>query len=264
MRLHIEGVGLAGPGLDGWPASRPALSGAAPYAPAATVVPAAEGLPSAERRRVGVPVRLALSVGHEAFSAAGRDAAQTATVLASSGGDCDNIHQLCETLAGADRAISPTRFHNSVHNAAAGYWGIATRSRAASTSLSCHDASFAAGLLETAAQCAADGVAVALIAYDHPYPQPLAALRPIADSFGVALVAAPQRTGRALAALDVDYIPRPAPATRVPDDALERVRTGVPAARSLPLLQLLARGAAGTVVLDYGGGHLRVAVTPCS
>jgi hypothetical protein len=264
MRLFMEGVGLAGPGLAGWQASRPMLSGAARYAPAATVVPAAEGLPAAERRRVGVPVRLALAVGHEAFAAAGRDAAQAATVLASSGGDCDNIHHLCEALAGADREISPTRFHNSVHNAAAGYWGIATRSRAPSTSVSCHDASFAAGLLETAAQCAADGAVVALIAYDHPYPQPLAALRPIADSFGIALVVAPQRTGRAVAALDVDYIAQPAAATRMADAALERVRTGVPAARSLPLLALLARGAAGTVVLDHAGGHLRVAVAPCS
>jgi hypothetical protein len=263
MQLFIEGVGLTGPGLAGWPASLPVLSGAARYAAAATVVPAAEGLPPVERRRVGVPVRLALAVGHEAFSVAGRDAAQTATVLASSGGDCDNVHHLCEALARADREISPTRFHNSVHNAAAGYWGIATRSRAPSTSLSCHDTSFAAGLLETAAQCAADGTAVALIAYDHPYPQPIAALRPIADSFGVALVAAPQRTGCALAALEVDYVAQPARATRMANEALERVRTGVPAARSLPLLALLARCAAGTVILDYAGGHLRVAAAPC-
>jgi hypothetical protein len=263
MRLYVEGVGLAGPGLPGWPESRAALSGAARYVPAATVVPAAERLPPAERRRVGVPVRLALAVGHEALAAAARDAAQMVTVLASSGGDCDNVHQLCEALAAPAREVSPTRFHNSVHNAAAGYWGIATRSRAASTSLSCHDASFAAGLLETAVQCAADGAAVALIAYDHPYPQPIAALRPIADSFGVALVAAPEKTGRALAALDVDYLPRPSTPTSLADDALERVRTGVPAARSLPLLALLARGSPGTVVLDYAGGQLRVAVTPC-
>ncbi len=263
MRVYIEGVGLAGPGLNGWQAARPALGGTAAYAPAPTVVPAGEWLPPAERRRVGVPVRLALGVGHEAFAAAGRHAAQTATVLASSGGDCDNVHQLCETLASAGREVSPTRFHNSVHNAAAGYWGIATRSRLPSTSLSCHDASFAAGLLETAAQCAADGAAVALIAYDHPYPAPISALRPIADSFGVALVAAPQATQRAFAALDVDYMAQPAPATSVDDPGLERVRTAVPAARSLPLLALFARGAAGTVVLDYAGAHLRVAVAPC-
>jgi hypothetical protein len=263
MRLFVEGVGLAGPGLAGWAASRPALSGAAPYVPAPTVVPVADRLPATERRRVGVPVRLALAVGHEAFSAAGREPAQAATVLASSGGDCENVHQICESLAGAHREISPTRFHNSVHNAAAGYWGIATRSRAPSTSISCHDASFAAGLLETAAQCAADGAVVALIAYDHPYPQPLAALRPIADSFGVALVAAPLRAESTLAALDVDYFAEPAAATRMADGALERVRTGVPAARSLPVLALLSAGAGGTVILDYGPGHLRVAVTPC-
>jgi hypothetical protein len=76
-------------------------------------------------------------------------------------------------------------------------------------------------------------------------------------------VAAPQRTGRALAGLELDYVAQPGTATCMADEALERVRRGVPAARSLPLLALLARGAAGSVILDYVGGHLRVTVTPC-
>ena len=39
------------------------------------------------------------------------------------------IHEICEALATDEREVSPTRFHNSVHNASAGYWGIATRSQ---------------------------------------------------------------------------------------------------------------------------------------
>jgi hypothetical protein len=50
-----------------------------------------------------MPVNLALAAGQEAFANAGRDAAATATVFASSGGDCDNVHQLCETLASLAR-----------------------------------------------------------------------------------------------------------------------------------------------------------------
>ena len=265
MRVFVEGVGLAGPGLGGWEASRPFLTGAAAYREAPTVVAASDLLPATERRRVGMPVKLALAAGQEAFANAGRDAAATATVFASSGGDCDNVHQLCETLASLAREVSPTRFHNSVHNVAAGYWSIATRSRAASTSLCCHDASFAAGLLETAAQIAADGGAAALIAYDHPYPEPLHAVRPVRASFGTALVLARQPTARALAALDVEFITRPGEPTRMPDAALEVVRSGVPAGCSLPLLAALARGSRATVVLDYAqDAHVRVTVTPCA
>jgi hypothetical protein len=264
MRVFVEGVGLLGPGLTGWGASRPLLTGELPYRHAPAVVAASELLPPVERRRAGIPVKLALAVGREAIVNAGRDAAETATVFASSGGDGDNVHQLCETLASREREVSPTRFHNSVHNAAAGYWSIATRCHERSTSLCCRDVSFAAGLLEAAAQVVVDGVPVALIAYDQPYPEPLAAVRPIGANFGVALVLGPEarRTGFAL---DVAFAAERAAPTAMADAALEAMRGSVPAARSLPLLAALARSVRADVILEYfEAAHLKVAVAPCS
>lgn len=264
MRVFVEGVGLLGPGLAGWDASRPALAGHSPYRAAPAAVVASDLLPPVERRRAGIPVRLALAVGHEAFMNAGRDAASTATVFTSSGGDGDNVHKLCETLASSERELSPTRFHNSVHNAAAGYWSIATGCREASTSLCCRDASFAAGLLEAATQAAVDGVPVALIAYDHPYPEPLGTVRPIGAIFGVALVLAPER-GRPVAALDVIFAHGESAVTVMTDAALEAVRSSVPAGRSLPLLAALARDTGEAVTLELlEGTHLRITVAPCS
>jgi hypothetical protein len=264
MRVYVEGIGLVGPGLSGWPGSRPALAGRAPYCPAFTTIAANELLPPAERRRAGIPVKLALAAGGEALAAAGRDAARTATVFASSSGDCDNVHCMLEALAAPSREVSPTRFHNSVHNAAAGYWSIATQCRAPSTSLACRDGSFAAGLLEAACQAVSGGVPVALIAYDHPYPEPLHAVRPIVAPFGVALVLAPEAGGRSLAALDVAFVPEEKAPTPAADD-LESLRSSVPAARSLPLLAALARGAAASVALEYvAGSHLSVVVAPCA
>jgi hypothetical protein len=264
MLAFVEGVGLAGPGLRGWQASRAIFSGKQSHSRAPTAIAASELLPAAERRRAGVPVKLALAVGQEALVNAARDATAAATVFASSNGDCDNVHYMLETLATPERHISPTRFHNSVHNVAAGYWGIATQCRAPSTSLCCHDASFAAGLLESVSQAAVDGALVALISYDHPYPEPLNAVRPIHAEFGVALALAPKATERAVAALDVTFVPRESEASRMADPGLEALRTGVPAARCLPLLAALARGSRETVILEYAGAHLRVAVTPCS
>jgi len=265
MRAFVEGVGLVGPGLEGWLASRPLLAGGAGYREAPTTITPSELLPAAERRRTGVPVKLALAAGQEAFAGAGRSAAATASVFASSSGDCDNVHHILETLASTSREVSPTRFHNSVHNAVAGYWSIATGSREASTSLSCHDASFAAGLLEAVSQIATGAAAVALVAYDHPYPEPLNSVRHVSASFAMALVLAPRATGSALATLDVAFDPEPGGPTRMPDPGLEAVRRGVPAARSLPLLAALARASRETIILEYvEGTQLRVMVEPCA
>ncbi len=265
MRVFVEGVGLCGPGLGGWDASRALLAGNAPYQSGPTAVTASELLPAAERRRTGMSVKLALAAGCEALAAAARDAASTATVFASSSGDCDNVHHILEALSTPARQISPTRFHNSVHNAAAGYWSIANQCRAPSTSLAGFDASFAAGLLEAACQVAGDGAAVAVIAYDHPYPAPLHAVRTILAAFSVALVLAPRATDHSIAALDIAFVARKAAATLVAVPGLEALRNGVPAARSLPLLSVLARGAPETVVLEFvTGTHLSVAVAPCA
>jgi len=264
MRVFVEGVGLLGPGLQGWEAARRVLTGGEPFHPACTLIGASDLLPAAERRRTPVPVKLALAVGQEAFQNAGRDASATATVFTSSSGEGETLHQMCEALASAEREVSPTRFHNSVHNAAAGYWGIATRSREASTSLCAYDASFTAGLIEAATQGAAWGKPVALIAYDQPYPEPLHSARPLLASFGAALVLAPGATRRASATFELAILPGDEKPTGMSDSRLEELRLGIPAARSLPLLEALARKTQGEVVLDFLTElRLRVTVSRC-
>ncbi|TLY67204.1 MAG: beta-ketoacyl synthase chain length factor, partial [Gammaproteobacteria bacterium] len=175
------------------------LTGETPCVHAPTRLPPLQCLPSAERRRTGAVVRLALTVGHEATERAGVDAARLPAVFTSSGGDGENCHEICQVLASADRQLSPTRFHNSVHNAAAGYWGIATGATAASNALCAYDASFGAGLLEALTQVVVEGTAVLLVAYDASYPEPMRSARPIADAFGVALVLSPKAGAASLA-----------------------------------------------------------------
>jgi hypothetical protein len=250
MRFYLEAVGLCGPGLGGWSASLPILAGTQAYVPAPATVPPSTLLPANERRRAALIVKIALAVGAETFAAAARDPAETATVFASSGGDGETIHTILRTLASPNRELSPTRFHNSVHNVSAGYWSIATRSQAASTCLCCHDDSFAAGLLEAAVQATTGQQAVALIAYDVPYPWPLSAVRPIGDAFGVALVLTPERTEAALACVELELLAGPGTPSAAPPD-LEPLRQGTPAARSLPLLAALARAAESSVTIAY-------------
>jgi hypothetical protein len=263
LAAYIEGIGLLGPGLDGWSGSRSVLEGRSDYAAAPTLLPAPEGLPPAERRRTGQVVKLALGVALQATSEAGVDSAALPAVFASSGGDGQNCHEICEALSSGDRQISPTRFHNSVFNAAAGYWSIATGAKAASNALCAFDASFGAGLLEALTQVVVDGTRVLLVAYDVQYPPPIYEKRPIPDAFGVAFVLAPIRSEAALAYLTVSFAD--SPSTRMTNPVLERLRASIPAARSLPLLQRLALRASDTVNIEYLDGRcLAVEIAPCA
>ncbi len=189
--VGIAGIGLLGAGLPGWAASRPILSGATPVEPAPVTPPVPSLLPATERRRTGPSVRLALAVAAEAVQASGLPAEDLDTVFASSNGEAQVIVAILEALHAPGGAISPTQFHNSVHNAAAGYWGIAAGSARPSVSLGGHDFVFATGLMQAVAHVTAWRAPVLFVAHDVPLPPPLTALRPGDGSFAVALVLVP-------------------------------------------------------------------------
>lgn len=262
LSAYLDGIAVMGPGIRDWPAAEAILTGRASYAAGATLLPLPMALPAAERRRAGRVIKLTIALGLEAASRAGLEPGALLTVFSSSGGDGDNCNEICQTLASAERHLSPTRFHHSVHNVPSGYWSIATGAMAASTALCAHDASFAAGLLEALAQLAVHGRAVLLIAYDANYPAPLHEKRPMTDAFGTAwaLSASPgphsmARISASLSDGDVE---------RLEDPRLEALRSGAPAGRSLPVLARLARREWGPVHIEYlGSTTLCVEVMPC-
>ena len=262
MELSLLGVGLVAPGLPSWADAVAVLRGEAPYVPAPTVVPAPQRLPAAERRRAGAAVKIALSVADAACNAADRDPATLATVFTSSSGDGANCHALCDTLAhppGPDRLVSPTRFTNSVHNAAAGYWHIAVGSQHASSSVCAFDDSFCAGLVAALPQALA--APVLLVASDTPYPEPLHATRPLPDTMGVGFVLAPAHAPGAIARLRARLLPLSDAGAMTPcrDPRLEDLRNRIPAGQALPLLEALARRQPARLVLP-GPAHLAVEV----
>ena len=260
LTVWVQGIGLLGPGLDSWPAALDVLRGTAPHVSRPTVLAPPARLPPAERRRAGAAVKLALAVADEAVAQARVDAATLATVFTSSSGEGVNCHLLCETLATPSPVVSPTRFTNSVHNAASGCWHIAVASQATSTSLCAFDASFGAGLIEAATSVATSGAPVLLVASDSPYPEPLHSTRPLPDHFGLALLLTPAETERSLAALTLRLTHPTGAAARLEgtaastcrDPSLEALRRAIPAAAALPLLVALARGEAAQRVAISG------------
>jgi hypothetical protein len=238
VSVCIDAVGLCGPGLVNWKSAQETLRNEASFVFSSAIIPPSEYLPAAERRRVGTAVKLALAAATDALISGPYKACDLLSVFSSSGGDGDNCHSICEALASQDRLISPTKFTNSVHNAPSGYWGIALHAKPASTSLCAFDGSFTAGFLEACTLATTAKQPVLLVAYDTPYPEPLRVVRPIHDSFGVAMVISPHASSATLTHVSVK-LGKGTPSS-MKNPALEGLRCDVPSARSLPLLQSIA------------------------
>lgn len=260
----INAISVCGPGLDGWPRSRPILAGLQEYVWRETLPAAPSILPANERRRVGAAVRLALTIAQQAHDMADLAPGSIGSVFATSNGDGAVMHAMLQTLAEGE-PVSPTRFHNSVHNAAAGYWSIATGSHQPASCLAGHDATPAAALLKAMAAVRAMQRSQLLCIYEAPMPPPLDAKRPTTDAFGVGFVLAPQVSEPALARLSVTYQPGLPVERYVPSlPALHMLASGNPVAQLLPLLEALARNAPVTFSLPLLESSLQVRVQPWS
>jgi hypothetical protein len=207
------------------------------------VLPVPSILPPAERRRASRVVKLTLAIGLEAAAHAEADVARWPLSSAASGADGHNCHALCEQLASDDRQISPTRFHNSVHNAAAGYWGIATKAMAPCQVICAYDASFGAGLLDALGQVVIDRKSPCSSPTTASTRSRCTASATCPTVAGVALLLTPEKTERSLARITVS--PTSANAEHDGRPGTRNLRTSIPALRSLPLLQKLARGEGG-------------------
>jgi hypothetical protein len=260
LRVFVEGIAFWAPTLPGWPIARAAFRGEGGLVDPPAKRPSPEMLAPAERRRAPDSVALALEVAAAAVREAGRDPATLPTVFASAQGDLAVSDYMCATLASQPTLISPTRFHNSVHNAAAGYWTIGTGCMAASTALAAFEHSFAAGLLEAATQCASEDQAVLLVAFDV---QAIGALATVVKSEGLlaaALVLAPQAGPRSLAAFDITLVAGAPEAATIHSHAAATLR-GNAMADALPLLEALAQGAGVPLALPLSHG-LALRLTP--
>lgn len=252
MELWISGIGVIGPGMECWPAARDILSGNRPYEPAPVVIEPPPLLSPRERRRTSPTVRLALGAAHQTATASGFAVEELSAVFGSSCGDGTTLDQLLTTLADPAGMVSPTQFHNSVHNAAIGYWSIATGSRMPSTSIAAHDFTFGASLLKCTLQARTGDAPVLMVVYDMPFPEPLHTVRPLSDSFAAGLVLTREKTEASVARMAVGWSAEPAePPTPPGNDALRDLWLGNPAARALPLLELLAKGDSAEIVIRY-------------
>lgn len=237
LSVWVKGIGLWAPGAANWAAFRGIVGGR--EAPGSDVRPAADVLPPNERRRAPESVLLAAAVAGEAVRMSGLDAATLPCVFASAHGDQTITDYMCATLAGTPTELSPTKFHNSVHNAPVGYWTIATHCHASSSAVSGGETSFGAGLLEAATLAVADDRDVLLASYDIAGTGPLGEMTATTGPFAVALVLSPRADA---SAIRLDITPSPGNSGSQPtgDAWLDGVAASNPSAQAIPLVHAIA------------------------
>jgi hypothetical protein len=250
--IYLDAVGLAGPGLANWADSVSVLVDETRYASGETPRCKPEMLPANERRRVSPTVRLALKVAEEAIAQSSFDLDAVCSVFATCDGDTEIIDRICVALTQPQRPVSPTQFHNSVHNAAAGYWAIAAQSPMPYTTVSAYRASFAAGLMEASAQLQVEKNPVLLVAYDHTAPEGLIAAVGEYPPFAVAMILSPHPTAQSMR-LHIETVSGQA-IDGMNGAQLEALRARNPAASVLPLLRALAAGDNQRVILPHVNG----------
>lgn len=128
-------------------------------------------LPANMRRRTSQATRLAITAATHACKRASIAAEQLPAVFASLGGEVQITDTLCRTLPDVQAALSPTQFHNSVHNTTAGYWSILNRCHQPSTAIAANDDTFVMGILEVWTQLQQSPGCVLLVCFDEIWPE---------------------------------------------------------------------------------------------
>ncbi|HET7812057.1 MAG TPA: beta-ketoacyl synthase chain length factor [Steroidobacteraceae bacterium] len=259
-QLHVNGVALWSGRLPGWERARRILAGEEPAPAESAPRPAPQLLPPNERRRAPDTVAVALEAALSACRVAGLSPASLPSVFSSRYGDLAITDYMCATLASTPSQVSPTRFHNSVHNAAAGYWTIAAECTRPCTALSAGEHSFGAGLLEACVQALSGAEDVLLVAYDIDARGPLSAVAPSRHLLAAALIVSPRRGAQAVAQFDLEVWADAglAASTARADNAA--LVAGNASDGCLPFMEALALGgarhircpAAPALVLDIG------------
>lgn len=221
-------------------------------------------IPARERRRAPQSVRMAVEVMHQSCEMAALPPDEVATVFSSSMGDMEITDYMCRTLADNPRAMSPTKFHNSVHNASTGYWSIATQSHCPANAVAADIYSASMAFLDGAIQASEENIPVLVVTQEMAAPSPLLNTCAAKHPFSAAFLIAPKKwppekrapkkrapnardaaCSEPIASLRFAVSKEKVVGPALPADLQELLKSNT-AALMLPLLSALVAGASGS------------------
>lgn len=190
LQCKVVSVGAWGSYFDNWDGLKQLLQGGA-LPEIKNKGPKPQVIPANERRRAPLPVRLAVESSWQAAESANISPDELTCVFVSGLGDTDLTDYMCKTLASEHKELSPTKFHNSVHNAPAGYWTISTKTMSAANSVAGFEQSVSLTLLEAMVQCESEDVPLMVTFYDAPVSTVLKPLLKNEEAFAFSLIIYP-------------------------------------------------------------------------
>jgi hypothetical protein len=193
-------------------------------------------IPLQLRRRSSQAMQLAFSAAATACRQAQRSPATLPSVFASVAGEIQTTDLLCNELVKTDGVISPSAFHNSVQNTAAGYWSIAQQCTQPATALAAGCDTFAMALLEAWCQLSSFGGELLLVCYDESWPKYLDPSRG-EPAFACALVLAAGEVNSSIA-----HIGQPHLGKTIFPSVWESLAASMPVLTAIPLLSFAVTG----------------------
>jgi len=236
---YVRGVGLWTPGHS----SPEAWCSAAPDPEAAK--PHASLLEGPLRRRATPLTRMGIEVLQQAAAMGSADLKAIPSVWATAHGEHSAAIALLGMMQRGEGKLSPTKFHNSVHNTASGYASISSGNRAPSTTLTGGGELVASTFLEAACMLEAQGRDIAVVLADEPLLPPFDR-KHASTALAIGLLLSSRADG-ALAVL-----------SNIRRDAVSPLKHHDPfgslhVSAALPLIEKIVTARAGTVALEFEG-----------
>ncbi|HVL02647.1 MAG TPA: beta-ketoacyl synthase chain length factor [Dongiaceae bacterium] len=261
--VYVEAVSVLGPGLPDWQAAQSILRGDESYTFGPTPSVSCAYLTPNIKRRTSLHMHVALQAAEKALTQTHFDPSDVELLFASAEGDLHIADEIFVALTQPEKQVSPQKFQNVILNAAVGHLGIILGNKASATSVTGGEYSFAVGLLQAAISVATEDRPVLFIAYDALGPGHLDPRTVNGEPFSVGLLLSPIKTDRSLSSLAI-RLEDGEEETSMDEGVLEKVRTSLGAARSLPLLTAIANATTQAIALPYcERSRLNVELQPC-
>ena len=206
-------------------------------------------IPANERRRAPLPVKMAVEVSSQALDASGLASPDVACVFGSGLGDTEITDYMCRAVNTESRQLSPTKFHNSVHNAAAGYWTISTHCMKSANSIAAFHETAGLCLMEAASQCIAHNEPVLITLFDTKAHSVYREIFDCESDFAAAILICPENMiteTPPIASLTLQTTVSNIPLPELINGELNHLYQTNPAAKILALLEPLAAIKAST------------------
>lgn len=255
LAADIAGIGAWGPGFNNWEELVTLLKNPSDEPLPEAVAPKPTVIPANERRRAPLPVKMAVETSSQACTHARISPQEAACVFGSGLGDTEITDYMCRVLTTELKQLSPTKFHNSVHNAAAGYWTISSDCMKAANSVAAYHFTAGISLLEALAHVATHEEPVLMTLFDTKAHKVYGEIFDCSHDFAASLLLVPSNPENVkqpslTATLNCGRGELPTPSNQV----LAGLYTENPSAKLLTLLELLSHEMGGETRLAVSDG----------